>query len=65
MAKLGFSKAVKKNSANRSDARVSHEGGTVFDLTDPVQKLIHMVGSYMGEPGFYPDRPESSNTPLL
>ena len=58
MGKLGFTKG-KVNLKNRKEARVTHEGGLAFAPSTPTAKLIHTVGSYFGEPGFYPDRPES------
>lgn len=59
MARIGFQKAKTRSAANRPDAIKNKEGGTVFAFQNPIEKLIGMIGSYMGEPGFYPDAPET------
>lgn len=36
---------------------VNKSGGVAFDLTDPSQKLVSLVGQFLNEPKYYPDDP--------
>lgn len=57
--------------ADRSDAIVNKQGGVGHEIQNPSQKLLAMVGSYMGEPGFFAevaapkDNPKKYNASVL
>jgi 60 kDa SS-A/Ro ribonucleoprotein len=52
MARVGFS--------NKALAIKNAEGGTVYSISNPADKLVSMA-TYLGEPGFYPDKAAPSN----
>lgn len=62
MGKIGFNKG-------KADAKVvpqkttNRAGGIAYTITDPAERLIAAVGSYMGEPGYYPDKAGETQGP--
>ncbi|MDF1662958.1 MAG: TROVE domain-containing protein [Planctomycetota bacterium] len=59
MARVGFTKSTKVSATKRDDAIFNKQGGIGHRIDDPTQKLLAMVGSYLGEPGFFPDKEPS------
>lgn len=59
MARVGFTKSKNVSVTQRDDAIINKQGGVGHRIDDPTQKLLAMVGSYMGEPGFFPDKEPS------
>jgi 60 kDa SS-A/Ro ribonucleoprotein len=57
MARIGFRKLNKVSVAGREDAIFNKQGGIGHRIDNPTQKLIATVGSYLGEAGFFPDKP--------
>lgn len=59
MARVGFTKSKDVSVTQRADAIFNKQGGIGHCIDNPSQKLLAMVGSYMGEPGFFPEKKPS------
>jgi hypothetical protein len=54
MAKVGYSKNTAKDSLEKRQVKHQYVGSPVFEIDDPITKLIHVVGGgFFNEPRYY------------